>query len=152
MTKLCRGRKSCAVIMPKYAKIFNLWALELGQTQRATCSIACLIDRERIGRGSARPAPRVCTSPSHTQSLTRARDRRSSPWKASTTARHHCPSTAVVASPFGWTLASPQPLDRFPVKPGSFSKPEPRHCLTGEANSPSPEFGHPPPHVNRANQ
>jgi hypothetical protein len=29
-TKLCRGSKSCAAIMPKFAKIFNLWALELG--------------------------------------------------------------------------------------------------------------------------
>jgi hypothetical protein len=156
--------------MPKYAKIFNLWALELGQKQRATCSIACLTGRAQTGRGSAcpthgRPAPRVCTSPSpinasrglnrwhsRTQSLARARGHRSSPWKASTTALHHCPSTAVVASPFCWTPASPQPLDRFPVKPWSFSKLEPRHCLTREADSPSPDFGHPPPRVNRANQ
>jgi hypothetical protein len=64
-TKLCRGSKSCAAIMPKFAKIFNLWALELGQKQKATCSIACLIGRARTGRGSARPArgrpaPRLC--------------------------------------------------------------------------------------------
>jgi hypothetical protein len=156
--------------MPKYAKIFNLWALELGQTQRATCSIACLTGRARTGRGSTRPArgrptPLVYTSPSpinasrglsrwysRTQSLARAWDHQSSPWKASTTAPHRCPSTAVVASPFCWTPALPQPLDRFPVKPWSFSKLEPRPCLTGEADSPSPDFGHPPPHVNRANQ
>jgi hypothetical protein len=47
------------------------------------------------------------------------------------------------------TPASPQPLDRFPVKPWSFSKLEPRHCLTGEADSPSPDFGHPSPRVGR---
>jgi hypothetical protein len=155
--------------MPKYAKIFNLWALELGQKQRATCSNACLTDRARTGTARpptrGRPAPCVCTSPSPinasrglscwhscTQSLTWARDRRSSPWEASTTAHHHYPSTTVVASPFCWTPASPQPLDRFPVKPWSFSKLEPRHCLIREADSPSPDFGHPPPCVNRANQ
>jgi hypothetical protein len=156
--------------MPKFAKISNLWALELGQKQRATCSIACLIGRAWTGHGSARPthgrpAPRVCTSPSpinasrglsrwhsRTKSPARARDHRSSPWKASTTARHLCPSTVVVASPFYWTLASPHPPDRFPVKPWSFSKLEPRHCLIGEEDSPSPNFGHPPPRVNRANQ
>jgi hypothetical protein len=68
-TKLCRGSKSCAAIMPKFAKIFNLWALELGQKQEATCSIACLTGRARTGRGSARPAcgrpaPRSCAVPS----------------------------------------------------------------------------------------
>jgi hypothetical protein len=68
-TKLCRGSKSCAVIMPKFAKIFNLWAHELGQKQKATCSIACLTGRARTGRGSAcptrgRPAPRACVVPS----------------------------------------------------------------------------------------
>jgi hypothetical protein len=95
-TKLCRGSKSCAVIMPKFAKIFNLWALELGQKQKDTCSIACLTDRARTGRGSARPArgppalrAYVVPSPinasrglSHwhldTPSLARARDHRSS--------------------------------------------------------------------------
>jgi hypothetical protein len=55
-TKLCRGSKSCTAIMPKFAKIFNVWALELGQKQKATCSIACLTGRARTGRGSARPA------------------------------------------------------------------------------------------------
>jgi hypothetical protein len=55
-TKLCRGSKSCAATMPKFAKIFNLWALELGQKRKATCSIACLTGRARTGRGSARPA------------------------------------------------------------------------------------------------
>jgi hypothetical protein len=62
-TKLCRGSKSCAVIMPKFVKIFNLWALELGQKQKTTCSIACLTGRARTGRGSARPArgrPALC--------------------------------------------------------------------------------------------
>ena len=62
-TKLCRGRRSCAAIMAKFAKIFNLWALELGQKQKATCSIACLTGRARTGRGSARPArglPALC--------------------------------------------------------------------------------------------
>jgi hypothetical protein len=96
-TKLCRGSKSCAVIMPKFAKIFNLCALELGQKQKATCSIACLTGRARTGRGSVRPArglpaPRACALPSpinasrdlsrwqlQTQSLARARDHRSSP-------------------------------------------------------------------------
>jgi hypothetical protein len=34
-TKLCRGSKSCAAIMPKFAKIFNLWVLELGQKQKS---------------------------------------------------------------------------------------------------------------------
>jgi hypothetical protein len=118
--------------MPKYAKIFNLWALELGQKQRATCSIACLTGRARTGRGSARPArgrpaPRICTSPSpinasrglsrwhsRTQSLARARGHRSSLWKASTTARHHCPSTAVVTSPFCWTQPRPSPWTASP--------------------------------------
>jgi hypothetical protein len=121
--KALSGSKYCAVIMPKFAKIFNLWALELGQKQKATCSIACLTGRARTGHGSVRPArgrptPRACASPSpinasrglsrwhlHTQSLARARDHRSSPWKASTAARHLCPSTAVVASLFCWTLA-----------------------------------------------
>jgi hypothetical protein len=124
-TKLCRESKSCAVIMPKYAKIFNLWALELGQKQRATCSIASLTDRAWTFRSRAHPtcghpAPRVCTLPSpinasrglsrwhsRTQSLAQARGHRSSPWKASTTARHHCPSMAIVANPFCWTPASP---------------------------------------------
>jgi hypothetical protein len=146
----------------------NLWAFELGQKQRATCSTPCQAGRARTGRGSARPAcgrpaPHVCTSlspindsrglsrlHSRTQSPTRARDHRSPPWKASTTARHLCPSPAVVASPFCWTPASPQPLDHFPVKLWSFSKLEPRHCLTVEADSPSPDFGRPPPRVGRA--
>jgi hypothetical protein len=153
--------------MPKYAKISNLWAFELGQKQRATCSTPCKAGRARTGCGNARPArgrlaPRVCTSPSpisasrglsrwhsHTQSPARARDHRSSPWKASTTARHLHPSSAVVASPFCWPLASPQPLDRFPVKPWRSSKLESRHCLTGEADSPSPDFGRLPPRVGR---
>jgi hypothetical protein len=96
MTKLCRGSKSCAVIMPKFAKIFNLWALELGQKQKATCSIACLTGRARTGHGSTRPtcgrlALRACVVPSpinasrdlcllnlHTPSPARARDHRSS--------------------------------------------------------------------------
>jgi hypothetical protein len=96
-TKLYRGSKSCAVIMPKFAKIFNLWALELGQKQKATCSIACLTGRARTNRGSARPARgrpalRACAVPSpinssrdlsrwhlHTPSPARARDHRSSP-------------------------------------------------------------------------
>jgi hypothetical protein len=120
--------------MPKYAKISNLWAFKLEQKQRATCSTSCQAGRAWTGCGSARPArgrpaPRVCASPSpinasrglshlhsRTQSPAQARDHRSSPWKASTTVRHHCPSTAVVASPFCWPPASPQPLDRFPVK------------------------------------
>jgi hypothetical protein len=124
-TKLCQGSKSCAVIMPKFAKMFNLWALELGQKQKATCSIGCLTSRARTSRDSARPArgcpsPRACALPSpinaskglsrwhlHTQSLARARDHRSSPWKPSTAARHLCPSTTVVASPSCWTPASP---------------------------------------------
>jgi hypothetical protein len=149
-------------------KISNLWAFELEQKQRATCSTPCQAGRAQTGRGSTRPArdrpaSRVCTSPSpinafrglshlhsRTQSPARARDHRSSPWKASTTARHLCPITAVVASPFYWTPASPQPLNRLPVKPWSFSKLEPRHCLTGEADSPSPDFGRPPPRVGRA--
>jgi hypothetical protein len=153
--------------MPKYAKISNLWAFELGQKQRATCSTPCQAGRAWTGRGSARPAcgrpaPRVCTSPSpinasrglsrlhsRNQSPARARDHRSLPWKASTIALHLCPSTAVVASPFCWPPASPQPLDRFPVNPWSFSKLEPRHCFTGEADSPSPDFGRPPPRVGR---
>jgi hypothetical protein len=156
--------------MPKFAKIFNLWALELGQKQKAMCSIASLTGRARTGHGSARPARgrpalRACVVPSpinasrglshwhlHTPSLARARDHRSSPWKASTAARHLCPSSAIVASLFCWTPASPQPLDRFPVKPWSFSKLEPRHCLIGEAVSPSPDFGLPSPRVDRANQ
>jgi hypothetical protein len=84
----------------------------------ATCSIACLTGQAQTGRGSARPtrgrpAPRVYTLPSpisaprglsrlhlSTQSLARARDHRSSPLKASATARHHCPSTAVVTNLF----------------------------------------------------
>jgi hypothetical protein len=96
-TKLYWGSKSCAVIMPKFVKIFNLWALELGQKQKATCSIACLTGRARTGRGSARPtrgrpALRACAMPSpinasrglsrwhlHTPSLAQARDHRSSP-------------------------------------------------------------------------
>jgi hypothetical protein len=115
------------------------------------------------GLAVAACAPRVCTSPSpinaprglsrlhlRTQSPAWAKDHQSSPWKASTTARHHCPSTTVMASPFCWPPASPQPLDRFPVKPWSFSKLEPRHCLTGEADSPSPDFGRPPPRVDQA--
>jgi hypothetical protein len=124
-TKLCRGSKSCAAIMPNFAKIFNLWALELRQKQKATCSIACLTGRARTGRDSARPArgrpaPRACASPSpinasrglsrwhlHTQSLARVRDHWSSLWKASTAARHLSPSTTVVASLFCWTPASP---------------------------------------------
>jgi hypothetical protein len=68
-TKLCRGSKSCAAIMPKFTKIFNLWALELGQKQKATCSIACMTGGARTGRGSARPARgrpalRACVVPS----------------------------------------------------------------------------------------
>jgi hypothetical protein len=96
-TKLCRGSKSCAVIMPKFVKIFNLWALELGQKQKATCSIACLTGRARTGRESARPtrgrpALRACAMPSpinasrglsrwhlHTPSLAQARDHRRPP-------------------------------------------------------------------------
>jgi hypothetical protein len=154
--------------MPKYTKISNLWAFKLGQEQRATCSTPCQAGRARTGRGSAcpargRPASRVCSSPSpinaprglsclhsRTQSSARARDHRSSPWKASTTARHHCSSTTVVASPLCWPPTLPQPLDRFPVKPWSFSKLEPRYCLTREADSPSPNFGRPPPRVDRA--
>jgi hypothetical protein len=113
--------------MPKYAKISILWAFELGQKQRSTCSTPCQAGRARTGHGSARPArghlaPCVCTSPSpknasrdlsrlhsRTQSPARARDHHSLPWKASTTVRHLCPSTAVVASPFCWPPASPQP-------------------------------------------
>jgi hypothetical protein len=96
-TKLCWGSKSCAVIMPKFAKIFNLWVLELGQKQKDTCSIACLTGRAQTSCGSACPTcgrPALCacavTSPInasrglshwhlHTPSLTRARDHRSSP-------------------------------------------------------------------------
>jgi hypothetical protein len=124
-TKLYRGSKSCAVIMPKFAKIFNLWALELGQKQKGTCSIACLTGRARTGRGSARPvrgrpALRACAVPSpinasrgisrwhlHILSLARARDNRSSPWKASTAARHLCLCSAIMASLLCWTAASP---------------------------------------------
>jgi hypothetical protein len=118
--------------MPKYVKISNLWAFELGQKQRAMCSTLCQASRARTGRGSARPArgrpaPRVCTSPSpinasrglsrlhsRTQSPAPARDHRSSPWKASTTARHHFPSMAIVASPFCWPPASPSPWTASP--------------------------------------
>jgi hypothetical protein len=89
---------------------------------KATCSIACLTDRARSGHGSARPAPRVYTFPSpisapgglrrlhsRTQSPARARDHQSSPSKASATARHHCPSTVVVANLFCQPQPRPSP-------------------------------------------
>jgi hypothetical protein len=57
-TKLCQRSKSCAAIMPKFAKIFSLWALELGQKQKATCSIACLTGRARTGRAPRAWSPR----------------------------------------------------------------------------------------------
>jgi hypothetical protein len=119
--------------MPKYAMISNLWAFELRQKQRATCSTPCQAGRARTGRGSVcpvrgRPAPRVCTLPlpinasrglsrlhSRTQSPARARDHRSSPWKASTAARHLCPSMAIVANPSCWPPA-PGPLPHEVVK------------------------------------
>jgi hypothetical protein len=47
-------------------------------------------------------------------------------------------------------LASPEPLDSFPMELWSFPKLELRYCLTGAAGSPSPDFGHPPPRVDRA--
>jgi hypothetical protein len=57
---------------------------------------------------------------------------------------------ATVASHSCRHLAILEPLDSFPVEPWSFSKQEPRPCLTGAAGSPSPDFGHLPPHVDRA--
>jgi hypothetical protein len=56
----------------------------------------------------------------------------------------------TMASHFQRPSASMEPLDSFPESLWSFSKLEPRHCLTGEAELPSPDFGHPPPRVNRA--
>jgi hypothetical protein len=77
-----------------------------------------LVAAARPARGC--PALQACVVPSpinasrglsrwhlHTSSLARARDHRSSPWKASTAARHLCPSSAIVASLFYWTPASP---------------------------------------------
>jgi hypothetical protein len=169
-TKLCRGRRSCAAIMAKFAKIFNLWALELGQKQKATCSIACLTGRARTGRGSARPArgrlaPRTRAVPSPinvSKGLSRwNRTPRAPPKPRITGVRREkrAPPPAIPAQarpswppPFCWTLASPKPLNRSPVKPWSFSKLAPRHCLTGEAIPPSPDFGLPPPRVDRTNQ
>jgi hypothetical protein len=45
---------------------------------------------------------------------------------------------------------NPGVTDSFPKTLWSFSKLEPRHCLTGEAELPSSDFGHPPPRVNQA--
>jgi hypothetical protein len=83
--------------------------LKMTKPSEAMCSIACLTDRARTGRGSACPArlrfalafnyPRSHSRMhSRTQSPARARDHRSLPLKASATARHHCPSTTVVTS------------------------------------------------------
>jgi hypothetical protein len=93
------------------------WHLKTTRPSDTTRSITCLTGRVQTGCGSARPArgrlaPRAFVSPSPistprglsrmhlcTQSPARARDHRSSSWKASATARHHCPSTVDVASP-----------------------------------------------------
>jgi hypothetical protein len=82
--------------------------------------MACLTGRARTRRCSARPA------------------------------RHHCPSSAAMASPFRRPPASPEPLDGFPERLWSFPKLQPRSCPAEEASATSPDFVRPPPHVDRA--
>jgi hypothetical protein len=59
---------------------------------------------------------------------------------------------AITDSHFQRPLASLEPLDSVPMEPWSFSKQGSRPCLTGTARSPSPDFGRPPPHVDRVSR
>jgi hypothetical protein len=116
-TKSKRQRRNCVQGFGRVTRRSRAnWHLKMTRPSDATRSIACLTGRARTGRGSACPArscpaPRACASPSPisaprglsrmhlcTQSPTWARDHRSSPLKANATARHHWPSTVVVAS------------------------------------------------------
>jgi hypothetical protein len=57
---------------------------------------------------------------------------------------------AIAASHSQRPLASPEPLDSFPVEPWRFSKQGSRHYLIEAVGSPSPDFCRPPPLVDRA--
>jgi hypothetical protein len=131
----------------------------------ASCSMSCPDARARTGarprtpRAHVRSTPRLCSlaplrPPPDAAHLTT---------RSSSLARHTPLAPAspappaiatrvpvTVASHFQRPLASTKPLDSFPKTLLSFSKLEPRHCLTGGAESPSPDFGHLPPCVNRA--
>jgi hypothetical protein len=98
--------------------------------QRAPCAWSpCLV---RLNLALAYKCPRgLSRLHSRTQSPAQARDHRSSPWKVSATARHHCPSTTVVASlfcqpqprPSPWT-ASPRGCEASPSLSQGIASPE----------------------------
>jgi hypothetical protein len=117
-----------------HAKVLKS-AVEPWQKQAPTCST-------RAGtRGRAQSTP-VREPP-------RARGR---PWPRPRHGYKACPS-AQPSSPwsnhFLPSFARSKPLDRFPRRPWSLLRLEPRTPATGKAQSCSPEFGTPPAHVDR---
>jgi hypothetical protein len=165
-TKECQGKRSLNGIMAIISKIWSQSALELD------LSLCCLVLDAVPRRQSAHwrsPAHNPSTCQSHPSAvLARAFETtlgRASPHSALNLAGQTPPPlapassapparatqvSATVASHFQRPSASTEPLDSFPKTLWSFSKLEPRHCLTGEAESPLPDFGHPPPLVNQA--
>jgi hypothetical protein len=158
MTKEYQGKRSLNGIMAIISKIWSQSTLE------HDLSLRCLVLNAEPRRSPAH-TPSACQShPSAV--LTRAfksTPGRASPHSALTLAgqthplssgelcatRPSHPSAGHRGQPFPETFCLTKPLDSFPKTLWSFSKLEPRHCLTGGAELPSPDFGHPPPRVNR---
>jgi hypothetical protein len=156
--------RSYKEIMAIIAKICSQWAPENDHTQR--CPVLDVVPRRPSAhwRSSAH-TPSTCQSghrlrlptpikPPQTRN-TPLRTCPHCPDPALSSSEHSSPAQATRASATAAShsrrhLASPEPLNSFPVKSWSFFKRESRPCLTEAAGSPSPNFGRPPPHVDRA--
>jgi hypothetical protein len=88
--------------------------------------------------------PRVLTS------LAQARDHRNLPRARRTTARQAFRASATVASSLQSRPSRANPSVSFAISPWSFPSPRTRQNFTGRPRSPSPDFGRPPPRVDRA--
>jgi hypothetical protein len=170
-TECSRENKSYTAILPKFANICALSALELGQKQwshvfdcgwhaRFTPVRAPAPSRARphAHAGSCPPVHRVVPikqpqglgrTPPHALGPAQARVRRTLPWTRRATARQATRVSATVA-----TSLQPLPVFAgysvsFPRGPWSSPSPRTRQSLAGDPESPSPNSFRSPANVDR---
>jgi hypothetical protein len=164
--------KSFITIFPKFTKICAQSVLELGQRQRfhmfdrgwhpwftpvRAPALPSARPRALAGPGplvhSAVPIkqPRASAIPPRVlTSLAQARYHRNLPRAHRATARQAFWALAVVASSLQSRPSRTKPSVSFAISPWSFPSPRTRPNFTGSPRSPSPDFGRPPPRVDRA--
>jgi hypothetical protein len=164
--------KSFTAILPKFVKICTQSALELGQRQRfhmfdcgwhlrftpvraptppTVCPRTLAGPRPPVHRAlPIKPSQASVIPPRALSSLAQVRDHRKLPRAHRATARQAFRASAAVASSLQSRPSRANASVSFAIGQWRFPSPWTRQNFTGSPRSPSPDFGRPPPHVDRA--